>query len=80
MSGRQNSLPQPYSVYSFTLIEWLLVISIIGLLSPIVFASLNSALAKTRGARRVQDTRELQKALPLFFADNDYYPKIWNAF
>lgn len=58
----------------FTLIELLVVIAIIGLLSSVVFASLNSARAKARDARRIADLTEIRKALELYFSDTDQYP------
>ena len=51
----------------FTLIELLVVIAIIGLLSSVVFASLNSARAKARDARRVSDLKQVQTALALCY-------------
>lgn len=54
----------------FTLIELLVVIAIIGLLSSIILASLNTARAKSRDARRLADTKELQTALELYNSDH----------
>ncbi len=55
----------------FTLIELLVVISIIGLLSSVVLASLNSARAKARDARRLSDIHQIQLALALYYDDNN---------
>src|SRR3989338_11428176 len=51
----------------FTLIELLVVIAIIGVLASIVLASLNSARAKSRDARRITDIKQIQLALELYF-------------
>jgi len=59
----------------FTLIELLVVIAIIGLLSSTVLASLNTARAKARDARRISDMKQLQLAIELFFDDFGYYPR-----
>lgn len=61
----------------FTLIELLVVIAIIGILSSVVVASLNGARKKARDARRVDDVKQLQLALDLYFdssAGNGKYP------
>lgn len=60
----------------FTLIELLVVIAIIGLLSSVVLASLNSARKKGRDARRVNDVRQLQLALELYYDKNNNYPQV----
>ena len=54
----------------FTLIELLVVIAIIGLLSSVVFASLNSARAKARDARRLSDLHAVSLALSLYYDKN----------
>lgn len=59
----------------FTLIELLVVIAIIGILSSVVLASLNTARAKSRDARRVADIKQLQTALELYYdANSSNYP------
>ncbi len=62
----------------FTLIELLVVIAIIGILSSVVVASLNGARKKARDARRVDDVKQIQLALDLYFdsaSGNGKYPK-----
>ncbi|MEK9195329.1 MAG: prepilin-type N-terminal cleavage/methylation domain-containing protein, partial [Patescibacteria group bacterium] len=51
----------------FTLIELLVVIAIIGVLASVVLASVNSARAKARDARKIADIRQISTALQLFF-------------
>ena len=59
----------------FTLVEMLVVISIIGILSSFAVVSLNSARAKARDALRKGDTAQLRTALNLYYDDNNYrYP------
>lgn len=59
----------------FTLIELLVVIAIIGLLASIVLASLTSARAKARDAKRLGDLRSLQTAVELYSTEhNGQYP------
>lgn len=58
----------------FTLIELLVVVAIIGLLSSVVLASLNTARAKARDAVRMSDMREIQKAVVMYYNDTEHYP------
>lgn len=58
----------------FTLIELLVVVAIIGVLASVVLASLNTARAKGRDARRQSDIHQIQNALELYYTDNGSYP------
>lgn len=59
----------------FTLIELLVVIAIIGMLSSIVLASLNTARAKARDAKRASDMHQVANALELYASSNNgLYP------
>jgi len=58
----------------FTLIELLVVVAIIGLLSSVIMASLNSARIKARDAKRAEDIHQIQTAVEMYYNDNGHYP------
>jgi len=58
----------------FTLIEVLIVVSIIGLLTSATLLGLGSFRQTGRDARRISDLRQIQNALELFYAKNSAYP------
>jgi prepilin-type N-terminal cleavage/methylation domain-containing protein len=60
----------------FTLVEILIVVSIIGLLSSIVLVGLGSFRARGRDARRIADLRETQNALELYYGKFGMYPTV----
>jgi prepilin-type N-terminal cleavage/methylation domain-containing protein len=58
----------------FTLIELLVVIAIIGLLSSVVLASLNSARAKAKDAKRKSELQQIVRALEFYYDEYGAYP------
>ena len=58
----------------FTLIELLVVIAVIGILSSVVLASLNTSRAKSRDAKRLSDVHQIQNALEIYYTTNNAYP------
>lgn len=58
----------------FTVVELLVSISIIGILSTIVFASFSQAQKKARITKRVSDLKQMQVALAYYYAVNKSYP------
>lgn len=58
----------------FTLIEMLVVISIIGILATLVAANLNSARSRARDAERKSDLKNIETALRIYYNDNGAYP------
>ena len=60
----------------FTLIELLVAISIIALLSSVVFASLRTARVKAKAVRNLQDFKAIEKALYLL-ADSENRTTWW---
>ena len=58
----------------FTLIELLVVVAIIGILSTVSLISLNSVRGRGRDAKRITELKEIQKALLLYYTDNNKYP------
>jgi len=59
---------------SFTLVELLVVIGVVGMLSSVVMVGINSARIKARDVQRIQEFEQVQKALELYNIDHDKYP------
>lgn len=58
----------------FTLIELLVVIAIIGTLSTLAVVSLGGARVKARDTKRLNDIKQVQNALEMYFNDWEHYP------
>lgn len=58
----------------FTLIELLITISIIGIFSGVIFASLNGSRARSRDAVRLGDLKSLSLATENYFAEHSSFP------
>jgi len=58
----------------FTLVELLVVITIIGLLSVLALAAFSSAKQKSRDALRTADIKQMHTALELYFNEFGTYP------
>ncbi len=59
---------------AFTLIEMLIVITIIALLASLILVGMGGARAKTRDARRVADLHNIMNGLELYYAKIGSYP------
>ncbi len=57
----------------FTLVELLVVITIIGILATVAMVSLNSARVKARDARRMADVRQIALALEFCYNETGKY-------
>ena len=58
----------------FSLIEILVVISIIGFIATSAFYSFNIARGRSRDTKRVSDISSLTKAFEIYFNEKDSYP------
>jgi len=58
----------------FTLVELLVVISIVALLTSVTLAALNNARAKSRDSVRISSLLQVKKALAIYYSDNGGYP------
>ena len=65
-----------YKYKGFTLIELLVVIAIIGTLASVVLSDLNNARKKARDTSRIQHIAQIQRALELYFLENERYPDV----
>jgi len=59
---------------SFTLIELLIVIIILGVLSTLITGNFFTSLKKGRDARRKADLEQIQRALEMYYEDKRSYP------
>lgn len=58
----------------FTLVELLIVMSIIGVLAAIGLGSFTTAQMKGRDAQRKSDLKQVSHALEIYYADHNSYP------
>lgn len=58
----------------FTLIELMVVVSIIALLSALAVTSVGGALRKARDARRKNDIKAIKTAMEFYYQENGFYP------
>lgn len=64
----------------FTLFELLVSVSIIGILIAVAAASYSGAQRKARDSRRIQDLNAIQKAMEMYYAQNNSsYPGSYNV-
>lgn len=61
--------------FGFTLIELIVVISIIAILTAIITSNFAQSRAKSRDAKRISDIGSIQLALDLYFDKCNEYPK-----
>ena len=61
-------------IQGFTLIELIIVISIIGMLASLVIINYNSSRAKARDSKRKEDLSTYQSAVEAYFDDYNVYP------
>lgn len=59
---------------AFTLIELLIVISILGILASLLSGNFITSLKKGRDARRKGDLEQIQRALEMYYEDYRAYP------
>ncbi|MCL5782077.1 MAG: prepilin-type N-terminal cleavage/methylation domain-containing protein [Patescibacteria group bacterium] len=62
----------------FTLIELMVVTSVIGALASIILVPLSESRAKARDARRIEDFRNLRTALTLYYQNTGKFPGDYN--
>jgi prepilin-type N-terminal cleavage/methylation domain-containing protein len=60
--------------HGFTLVELLVVMSILGVLVAIIAGNFRSAQIRGRDAQRKSDLKQLSESLELFYADYGKYP------
>lgn len=58
----------------FTLVELLVVIGIIGILAVFAVVQFGNSRSKVRDAKRKSDLTLIQKALEVYYTDNEAYP------
>lgn len=58
----------------FSLVELLVVITIIAILSVTAYVALGGQVAKARDSKRIENVAALSKALEIYYAENAVYP------
>jgi prepilin-type N-terminal cleavage/methylation domain-containing protein len=60
----------------FTLVEVLVVVSILGLLSSVLMVALQNARMRARDSKRIADLSQISKGLELYYSKHDSYPTL----
>lgn len=60
--------------YGFSLIELLVVISIIAVLTAVLMMNLVGARERSRDSQKIQDLNSIKNALRMYYNDNQTYP------
>ena len=63
----------------FSLVELLVVITIIAILSVVAYTAVGGQTVKAKNSRRMQDISTMQQALEIYFAENSSYPDSLDA-
>jgi type II secretion system protein G len=60
----------------FTLIELIVVFAVLGLMAVAMLATLNpmTQIQKANDAKRIEDLAQIQRALEMYYSDNNSYP------
>jgi prepilin-type N-terminal cleavage/methylation domain-containing protein len=61
---------------SFTLVEMLVVISIISIVSVLIFVNVRSSQSRARDTRRVADFEVLNNAIQMYYRENGHFPSL----
>lgn len=70
-----NELRIKNSKKGFTLVEILIVVTIIGILASIILVGLGNFRGRGRDARRIADLNQVQNALELYYTKFQRYPQ-----
>ncbi|MCR4329195.1 MAG: type II secretion system GspH family protein [Candidatus Roizmanbacteria bacterium] len=63
----------------FTLMELLIVITLLGILSGLIFSMLRNASPAARDIKRKQDVEAVKKSLEIYYSDVEAYPTVTSA-
>ncbi len=63
---------------AFTLVETLVVITIVGVLTSLSMVAIQNSRENARNAKRIADVKQMQIALELYYQDNGSYPSSLN--
>ncbi len=62
---------------AFTLVELLVVITILAIISVVAYQNFGWAVDKAVSGRKISDVAVIEKSLSQFKIDNNYYPSVW---